>query len=85
MPGIGRSPRLPRLPPGPIPLHPPPLSAGDQLLGGLLAGAGAQPLDGADAAASLLAAVRLLALSSTSPTRRRSRTLGPLHLRQELD
>ena len=80
MPGIGRSPQLPRPPPRPLPLHPP-----GQLLGGLLAGAGAQPLDGADAAASLLAAVRLLALSSTSPTRRRSRTLGPLHLGQELD
>ena len=69
MPGIGRSPRLPRLPPGPIPLHPPPLPAGDQLLGGLLAGAGAQPLDGAHTAASLLPAVRLLALGSAAPTR----------------
>ena len=83
MPGIARSPRLPHPPPRPLPLRPPPLPAADQLLGGLLAGPGAQPLHGADASASLLPAVRLLALGSTTPTGGGSWTLRPLHLREE--
>ena len=66
MPGIRRRSPSRRLPP-PLPLRHPPAAPLLAAVGRVVAGV--QPLDGADAAASLLPRVRLLALGSTSPTR----------------
>ena len=78
MPWVRRSPWLP--PPPLSPVRHPPLP---QLLGGLLVGAVAQPVDGVHTPTPLLSAVGLLTLGSTSPSRGGSRALGPLHLRGE--